>query len=90
MTTAPTPQQSLAALYDESAAAYDEHWAPALHRHARDLVAAVPRAGGARTVVHAHAAEILEVPVINIGVVRDIDSRADMTNGQGARGNAVS
>ena len=46
--------------------------------------------GGARTVVHAHAAEILEVPVINIGVVRDIDSRADMTNGQGARGNAVS
>lgn len=46
--------------------------------------------GGARTVVHAHAGEILEVPVINIGVVRDIDSRADMTNGQGARGNAVS
>lgn len=47
-------------------------------------------AGGARTVVHAHAKEILEVPVINIGVVRDIDSRADMTNGQGASGNAVS
>jgi CTP:molybdopterin cytidylyltransferase MocA len=46
--------------------------------------------GGARTVVHAYAAEILEVSVINIGVVRDIDSRADMTNGQGARGNAVS
>ena len=46
--------------------------------------------GGARTVVHAHAGEILEVPVVNIGVVRDIDSRADMTNGQGARGNAVS
>ena len=46
--------------------------------------------GGARAVVHAHAGEILEVPVINIGVVRDIDSRADMTNGQGARRNAVS
>ena len=46
--------------------------------------------GGARAVVHAHAGEILEVPVINIGVVRDIDIRADMTNGQGARRNAVS
>jgi hypothetical protein len=30
------------------------------------------------------------VPVTHIGVVRDIDRRADMTNGQGARGNAVS
>jgi molybdenum cofactor cytidylyltransferase len=46
--------------------------------------------GGARTVVHAHASETLHVPVINIGVVRDIDVRADMTNGQGASGNAVS
>ena len=46
--------------------------------------------GGARTVVHAHAGELLEVPVTHIGVVRDIDSRADMTNGQGASGNAVS
>ena len=46
--------------------------------------------GGARAVVRLHAHEILEVPVINIGVVRDIDHRADMTNGQGARGNAVS
>jgi molybdenum cofactor cytidylyltransferase len=51
---------------------------------------ATVKEGGARTVVHAHAAEVLEVPVTNIGVVRDIDSRADMTNGQGARGNAVS
>jgi CTP:molybdopterin cytidylyltransferase MocA len=36
--------------------------------------------GGARTVVHAHAAELLEVPVVNIGVVRDVDTRADMSN----------
>ena len=46
--------------------------------------------GGARSVVHAHAADLHEVPVTHIGVVRDIDTRADMTNGQGARGNAVS
>ena len=46
--------------------------------------------GGARTVLHLHSDEILEVPVINIGVVRDIDHRADMTNEQGARRNAVS
>ena len=46
--------------------------------------------GGARSVVHAHAADLLEVPVTHIGVVRDIDTRADMTNGQGAIRNAVS
>jgi molybdenum cofactor cytidylyltransferase len=46
--------------------------------------------GGARSVVHARAGDVLEVPVIHIGVVRDIDRRADMTNGQGASGNAVS
>ncbi len=46
--------------------------------------------GGARTVVHGHAGELVEVPVTHIGVVRDIDSRADMTNGQGARGHGVS
>ena len=45
--------------------------------------------GGARTVVHLHSGALLEVPVVNIGVVRDIDHRADM-NEQGARGNAVS
>ena len=54
----------------------------------RDL--ATVREGGARAVVHARAADIVEVPVNNIGVVRDIDTRADMANGQGARGNAVS
>jgi len=46
--------------------------------------------GGARAVVHQHAADVHEVPVTHIGVVRDIDTRADMTNGQGAIGNAVS
>lgn len=46
-----SPQQTLAALYDEAAAAYSEHWAPALHRHAKDLVAAVPPLQGASPVV---------------------------------------
>ena len=36
MTT--TPQQALAAVYDEGAAAYEKYWAPVLHRHALDLV----------------------------------------------------
>ena len=51
---------------------------------------ATVRDGGARAVVHAHAAELHEVRVDHIGVVRDIDTRADMTNGQGAIRNAVS
>jgi ubiquinone/menaquinone biosynthesis C-methylase UbiE len=42
MTTEQTPQQMLATVYDEGAAAYAQYWAPALHRHAVDLVAAVP------------------------------------------------
>jgi ubiquinone/menaquinone biosynthesis C-methylase UbiE len=45
-----SPQQALAAIYDESAVAYDRYWAPALHRHARDLVDTVP-VGPTRTVV---------------------------------------
>jgi len=49
----PSPEATLAGVYDASAAAYDRHWAPALHRHSRDLVAAVPppAPGEARTVV---------------------------------------
>lgn len=39
---APTPEQLMASVYDEGAAAYEEFWAPALHRHARDLVALAP------------------------------------------------
>ena len=46
--------------------------------------------GGARAVVRAHNADLREVPVSHIGVVRDIDTRADMTNEQGATRNAVS
>ena len=32
----------LAAMYDASAEAYERHWAPALHRHARDLLQTIP------------------------------------------------
>ena len=51
---------------------------------------ATVRDGGARAVVHARAGEVLEVPVGHIGVVRDIDTRADMTNDKGTSPNAVS
>ena len=46
-------EATLASMYDEGAAAYEQHWAPALHRHARDLVASLPNAGAgeARVVV---------------------------------------
>ncbi len=36
------PLPTIADVYDAGATAYAEHWAPALHRHARDLVALVP------------------------------------------------
>jgi hypothetical protein len=36
VTTGRTPQQTLAAMYDEGAAAYEKYWAPMLHRHALD------------------------------------------------------
>lgn len=36
------PEHLLSTVYDEGAAAYETYWAPVLHRHARDLVAAVP------------------------------------------------
>lgn len=46
-------EATLASMYDEGAVAYEQHWAPALHRHARDLLATLPRAGDgeARVVV---------------------------------------
>lgn len=47
------PEATLAQVFDDGAAAYDEHWAPALHRHARDLVETLPpqARGSRRTVV---------------------------------------
>jgi len=40
--TEATAQQALATVYDEGAVAYERYWAPVLHRHAVDLVVAVP------------------------------------------------
>jgi ubiquinone/menaquinone biosynthesis C-methylase UbiE len=42
--TEATPQQALATVYDEGAIAYETYWAPVLHRHAVELVEAVPAA----------------------------------------------
>lgn len=42
MTVHQSPEATLATAYDEGAAAYDEYWAPALHRHARALLAPLP------------------------------------------------
>ncbi|MGH8969217.1 MAG: class I SAM-dependent methyltransferase [Actinomycetes bacterium] len=41
-----SPEATLAIAYDEGAAAYDEHWAPALHRHARALLDPLPTGTG--------------------------------------------
>ena len=43
------------------------------------------RTGGARAVVHAHASEVREVSVDAPGVLRDIDTRADMTADEDVR-----
>ena len=44
----------------------------------QDLMTAT---GGARTVVHAHAAHVAEIQVPDEGVTRDIDTRSDMPPG---------
>ncbi len=48
-----TSRPTIADVYDEGASTYAEHWAPALHRHARDLADLVPPcpAGEGRTVL---------------------------------------
>ena len=46
--------------------------------------------GGARTVVHAHAAEVVEVPVPDEGVTRNIDTRSDMPQSGGRASDGVS
>ena len=50
MTLHQSPEATLATAYDEGAAAYDEHWAPALHRHIRALLDPLPTGTG-RTAV---------------------------------------
>ena len=45
--------------------------------------------GGARTVVHAHAADVVEVPVPDDGVTRDIDTRSDMPQSGGRPSDGV-
>jgi SAM-dependent methyltransferase len=56
----------LARVYDDGAAAYDEYWAPGLHRHARDLVATLPPlpAGSRRTIIDVAAGAGTLIPVL--------------------------
>ena len=45
-------EATLASVYDEGAVAYEQHWAPALHRHSRELLSSLPAAAdGERRVV---------------------------------------
>lgn len=46
--------------------------------------------GGARTVVHAHTENVVEVPVPDEGVTRDIDTRSDMPQSGGRASDGVS
>ena len=46
--------------------------------------------GGARTVVHAHAAEVVEVAVPDEGITRDIDTRSDMPQSGGRTSDGIS
>jgi ubiquinone/menaquinone biosynthesis C-methylase UbiE len=51
MTPESRPVPTIARVFDEGATAYAEFWAPALHRHALTLLAAVPPSADPRTVV---------------------------------------
>jgi molybdenum cofactor cytidylyltransferase len=46
--------------------------------------------GGARTVVHAHAEDVVEVSVPDEGVTRDIDTRSDMPRSGGRTSDGLS
>jgi SAM-dependent methyltransferase len=56
-----SPQQTLAGVFDEGAAAYEQYWAPALHRHAQALLAGVP-IGPTRTILDVAAGAGTLVP----------------------------
>ncbi len=62
-----TPQQLIATVYDEGAAAYEKYWAPVLHRHTLDLIDRVPPAapGAPRTVVDVAAGAGTLVPALD-------------------------
>lgn len=61
-----SPEATLAQVFDEGAAAYDKHWAPALHRHARDLAGTVPppTPGTRRTIIDVAAGAGTLIPVL--------------------------
>ncbi|MEP7019521.1 MAG: class I SAM-dependent methyltransferase [Pseudonocardiales bacterium] len=61
-----SPETTLAGMFDESAEAYDAHWAPALHRHARVLCESLPplETGARRTIVDVAAGTGALLPVL--------------------------
>ncbi|MGH3356378.1 MAG: class I SAM-dependent methyltransferase [Nocardioidaceae bacterium] len=63
MGRAGTPESLVAGVYDRGAGAYDEHWAPVLHDHARALVDRLPQ-DGPRTVLDLGAGTGTLVPVL--------------------------
>ena len=67
MTTGRTPQQTLAAVYDEGAAAYEKYWAPVLHRHALDLVNTVTSAAAPDRVVAVRGGSGVPGPMPQVG-----------------------
>ncbi len=60
-------EAALASMYDEGAVAYEQHWAPALRRHARDLLATLPApdAGAGRVVVDVAVGSGALVPALH-------------------------
>lgn len=82
MNSEPSPQAALAAMYDESAELYARHWAPALNRHARDLVDAVPAGTGLAVVDVAAGAGTLAPSLVRLagdgGLVLALDRSQGM------------
>ena len=66
VTSDPAPRPTIAGVYDQGARSYAEHWAPVLHRHARDLAAYVPppQAGEGRTVLDVASGAGTLLPVL--------------------------
>jgi ubiquinone/menaquinone biosynthesis C-methylase UbiE len=60
-------EAALASVYDEGAVAYEQHWAPALLRHARDLMQSLPEpgAGEARVIVDVAVGSGALVPALS-------------------------
>lgn len=68
VTSGAATQPSIGDVYDEGADAYAAHWAPALHRHTRELVTAIPPppVDGSRTVLDVAAGTGTLLPALRL------------------------